>query len=971
MMVSGRILLFIFLSLTTILRGYSQEHLTRSFETKLTGNKFKIQSLTLDSRGNIICGTDNGLFSFDGASFRPTIENDSQMTNAVMCLFNAEDGTLWIGYKNGRIDFLRNGEHHTLLKDDKGPSTPITSFTESKGGERLFISTLGEGIFIYENNSLSRLTTQNGLSDNYCYKIIRLPDDRFCVATDQGINFITYGNKKTQIIYVNTDNGLPDNIVRNLIVDEEQQLWLSFQEKGFCSIDLKTGHINIPETSINWSKGQVNSVLPLAEQIWIATESHGILSQSLGGNLKAVDLKIPGGKNENVRTLIKDNEGHVWIASGYFLIRSSTERWNRILDEKSSPFNFIHCILADNEGNIWFSPDQQLYCAKRQDDGSYKFIKYKITQQNRLTDIVTLWQDNHNNIWIGTLGEGVFVLNPKSGRVQHPGNHPVLLKGNVMAIEGNENTLLVGGFGGIISFLIHYDKLTGSYSLSPKEDELSKILMNNYIYSIHTDKEKRTWIGTDEKGLVLMENDKLIFFNDSDKLPAKTILSITSDSTGRIWLATQDEGIISYDGKKFEQFSINEGLSDPSPTSVIIDNNNNVLAIHSNGIDIFNPQSRSFQYYSSENGLGELNPDLNAISKDKDGRIWIGSERGIFTYHPPEDERWQQPEVHIEQILLFLQPIGRKQDLIFDYDQNNITIEYNSSWLTDPNRISYAYKLDGYSDKWEITKDKSESYPKLPPGKYTFKVKASLNNQFLHAKEATVTFEIQAPFWQKLWFRILLSITILLMILSIIKRRENRLRKAEQAEKEKIEFRFETLRSQVNPHFLFNSFNTLISEIERDPNIAIEYVENLSQFFRNIINYKDVELIPIHEELKLLETYIFIQSKRYGSSLLFTKSSVLSVKDDGYIPPLTLQLLAENAIKHNAISHESPLHIELEIKDDYLVLKNNINIKYKTEDSTGLGLVNIRNRFKILDKRPVLIEHTEQYFIVSVPILKK
>ncbi len=185
------------------------------------------------------------------------------------------------------------------------------------------------------------------------------------------------------------------------------------------------------------------------------------------------------------------------------------------------------------------------------------------------------------------------------------------------------------------------------------------------------------------------------------------------------------------------------------------------------------------------------------------------------------------------------------------------------------------------------------------------------------------------------------------------------------------EARLQALQARIRPHFLFNSFNTLITVIEKDPNLAVEYVENLSQFFRSIVSYKDVEVISLEEEIGLLENYIFIQSKRYGDSLKFINKVDLKIAPDGFIPPLTLQLLAENALKHNAISHESPLLLELFIKDGYLVMRNNINPKYHKEESTGIGLQNIKNRFNILGDQKIEIEVDQDFFNVSVPILKE
>lgn len=173
--------------------------------------------------------------------------------------------------------------------------------------------------------------------------------------------------------------------------------------------------------------------------------------------------------------------------------------------------------------------------------------------------------------------------------------------------------------------------------------------------------------------------------------------------------------------------------------------------------------------------------------------------------------------------------------------------------------------------------------------------------------------------------------------------------------------------SQVNPHFLFNSFNTLITFIEKDKNVAIEYVENLSEYFRNLINYRDKDLITVDEELKLSSSYYYLQHKRFGNNLSI-KIDIDKSKNGLLVPPLVVQILLENAIKHNAISIETPLKISITTVNEKLIIKNNINPKYVTEIFTGTGIKNVINRYELLTKRK-LISKTDTDFIVSIPLI--
>jgi LytS/YehU family sensor histidine kinase len=204
-----------------------------------------------------------------------------------------------------------------------------------------------------------------------------------------------------------------------------------------------------------------------------------------------------------------------------------------------------------------------------------------------------------------------------------------------------------------------------------------------------------------------------------------------------------------------------------------------------------------------------------------------------------------------------------------------------------------------------------------------------------------------------------------------IKNRERNLKKLQKLEQEKIQFQFQVLRNQVNPHFLFNSFNTLISFIEEEPVMAVDYVEKLSSFFRNIVNYRDQDVISLEEELGVLKTYFYLQQKRYGSNLALNISVSEEQKKLIFIPPLTLQLLIENAIKHNAVSKETPLEITVYLDKDKLVIKNNINPKITREPGTGAGLQNIVKRYNLLSSEEVSVLNDGINFTVILPVLNK
>lgn len=192
----------------------------------------------------------------------------------------------------------------------------------------------------------------------------------------------------------------------------------------------------------------------------------------------------------------------------------------------------------------------------------------------------------------------------------------------------------------------------------------------------------------------------------------------------------------------------------------------------------------------------------------------------------------------------------------------------------------------------------------------------------------------------------------------------------ERLKQESIRSQLEGLRNQVNPHFLFNSLNTLMSLVEEDQKLAISFLKRLSKVYRYILDIREKKLVSLSEELKFIHSYTFLQSERFGESL-DVQFDIPETLGPYKMVPLALQILFENAIKHNIISKSKPLRIQVSTKgDQYLVVKNNIQKKNQIMPSTKVGLENIRNRYRFFTNQQVVIEEKDEQFIVAIPLIK-
>lgn len=193
---------------------------------------------------------------------------------------------------------------------------------------------------------------------------------------------------------------------------------------------------------------------------------------------------------------------------------------------------------------------------------------------------------------------------------------------------------------------------------------------------------------------------------------------------------------------------------------------------------------------------------------------------------------------------------------------------------------------------------------------------------------------------------------------------------AEKFKRLSAESKYSALLSQINPHFLFNSMNVLASLIPESPEKSVEFVGKFSKIYRYVLEVKDKIVSEMAEELDFLESYCYLQKIRYGDNLIIEKNINTQCLDD-FLPPLSLQLLVENAIKHNEVSKANPLKISIESNGQFMIVKNSLRMKFSKEDSAGIGLNNLKERYSHLtEMKPEFYIKNNEY-IAKIPLIKE
>jgi len=190
----------------------------------------------------------------------------------------------------------------------------------------------------------------------------------------------------------------------------------------------------------------------------------------------------------------------------------------------------------------------------------------------------------------------------------------------------------------------------------------------------------------------------------------------------------------------------------------------------------------------------------------------------------------------------------------------------------------------------------------------------------------------------------------------------------EKIKSDSLGAQYELLKQQVNPHFLFNSLNTLKAMVEIGDEEAVDFILKLSNFYRYTLESRKLDLIHVSEEMEILNAYLFLQQARFDGGFSFTSTLNEEILHT-LIPPFTLQLLIENCIKHNVVSLDKPLHISLYAEDGQIVLENPIRLKTADNNSLGVGLKNITLRYQHLLEKPIEIINNGQIFKIKLPLI--
>ncbi|HEX8040461.1 MAG TPA: two-component regulator propeller domain-containing protein [Chryseosolibacter sp.] len=831
----------------------------------------QVNALLQDRKGFMWFGTDQGAFRFDGINYKQFLSTDSLTGNNITALAEDSAGTIWLGHQNGQLAYIEKGQVRRFEPREGSAVGAISDILFDTAGNMWF-STFNDGLYYYVGDRLYRVDEVEGLTDLFIYDLFEDGDGNVWAGTDGGIGICTLKDRKISVKVIDSDEGLPDIIIKKIRSLNGNTVCLATEDAGILKYNLSTHKVEPVLGS--WSYGSISDFAIKENQIWISAPRTGLMVYDLQTNRLKVFSQYGEQSLRGLQALAKDREGNIWCGSKTGVIRTLGDAVEHL--ESLEPCRDINilALAVDQQDRIWFSTSEGLFVRTLQKDGSATVERMLTNTPFRSSNIISLYEDRDGILWAGLYGNGLLRIDPAKNSIRHFDKE--LRNGNILSITGRDNVIWVGTLGGSSSITA----TDGNYVVAnySSEDGLS----SDFIYQVFVDSRGRTWFGTDGKGVSMM--DEAGFHHFTDGLQSKVVYTIAEDQDKNIWVAAQNNGVYRFDGDKFATVA-DIHLRDNAIQSLVTDTQGNLIAIHNFGLDVFDMKRKRMRYWGEETGIRQKHPNLNAVVKDKYGQLYIGTSKGIIKFSLSNDQAVSIPQPTIEQVKVFDEPIDISRPPQLRYGENNLTFHYVAFWYQNAEDLNYQYKLENYDLEWISSRNQSVTYSRLPPGDYIFKVKVSDTEDFNNVPESTLAFSISPPFWKTSAFYVFTIGFFVISFYGLLKFRERKL----MDDKLKLEAKVEERTKEIQ-------LKTEEIQAQNEEIMAqAEEIQGMNENLEMLVKQRTAEL---ENKNKALEEYAFINAHKLRSPVasilgLLNLLSKTDLKGDSRVIREHLQRSAE------------------------------------------------------------------------------
>ena len=875
-----------------------------------------INAVYQDRKGFIWIATENGLNKFDGTRFSIYRHNATDSTslknNYVRTLFEDSRGNFWIGCINGlqRYDRATDSFHELFISRKDGRKNPhITSIIERRNGD-LWIATSGQGAISLKKNSNpasfhieTELTDQIG--SNYLNVIFEDSRQNLWIATEEK-GLYRYSPESKELKSYKAPYHIAGDDVSAICEDAHGQIFVGTLTKGLFRLSSRQEGNFEPVLYQNRMNLNIRTlIIDTRGKLIIGTDGEGVKEYQPQQDI-IVDSEINAGpfdfSKSKVHSLIEDKDHNLWLGifqKGLILVPGISNKFD-YYGYKSIHNNTIgsSCVMAihtDEQATIWIGTDNDgLYAINDQGKQLRHYTHQAGNPQSVPGTILCLYEDSNQELWLGSYFDGLARMNKQTGICQDATS---LLQGNLNAgkpkvsciIEDKNKNLWVGTYGsGLYKINLPTQHVTYYESTRNENDDWSiNRLPNDWISYLLEDKEGMIWIGT-YKGLAVLNPQTDNFINykkQNNLLPGYVVYSLLENSNGEIWAGTS-EGLVCLNKDRLTPvlFTTADGLPSDIICGLAEDEKKNIWISTHQGISKLNPPEKKFINYYAGDGLQGNEFTRTAVFKDKRGKIFFGGTNGVTAFYPQDiTEIKKEMNVLITGFHVANRPVKKgdksgnnvitdtavmdTEQFTLAYNENTFSIDFSVLEFSNPDRISYQYKIKELGDEWISTQPGTNrvTYSSLKPGKYTFSVQARDHNNFSNIR--TVTIAITPPWYQTWWAKViwgclgaLLIYALTMYILSRIRHRQEVMRQKhmEQINEAKLQFFINISHEIRTPMTLIISpLEKLLAEHSEKQPVYLMIYRNAQRILRLINQLMDIRKLDKGQmHLKFRETDI-------------------------------------------------------------------------------------------------------------------
>jgi ligand-binding sensor domain-containing protein len=984
--------------------GYRMENITSEYikvEKGLSQNT--VNTIFQDSEGFLWIGTWSGLNRFDGYSFKTFDKNyrnpeEGLTYSEIIDVIEDDSGYIWAA---SFIGLNRIKKHDFSIKkfttETHGSmgmvSDTITCLMKDRKGSIWIGTTKGVLILDPETESFSKIQSNprnfNSLSSNSITALLEDYQGNIWIGTADGLN--KYLPETGDIIkyYASpTPGNLSSSNITALENEDETHIWIGTPQglnrhhtetKWFdCYFILSPGLV-----TESTNKALITSLLNDSRgELWVGTREFGLYifdKQTL--QFRNAQNFIPDQdifQLNSVLELSEDNRGLLWIGTSHKGIVKLIPESNVFREYFRG--RTIYGIVEPVDSTFWFGTQNGIIVYNR-DLNITTNITHEFDDPNTLiSDLISDLYLDGDNIWIGT-HNGANKYNIPTGKFElYSNTHPV----NTLA--GQEVWNILRDWRGDLWFCTSYGltrikENTGEITTFRHDPEDSNSLSNNACYHI-LEQSPGIYLISTQSGLNRYNQveDKWEVFlpvpGDLTSISSDYVFGTFKDSKEVFWVHTNGGGFNRFDPETgtFEPYTTEDGLSNDVVYGIAEDDLGYLWLTTNNGLSQFDPVEERFKRFDVQDGILSNEFNINSVHKTREGELLLGGVNGITSFFPTSGSAASsKPPVFITRFVKFSEgnaiEIPVSDTIHLKHYENSFLVDFAALDFLNPFKNTYEYYLENFDNDWNILEGglHQVEYRKLSPGSYILHVIGS--NNLGVSDETQLTIKIVPAWWQTFLFRIGIVSLSIILIASVLFARSRAVSRKHRMEKqiltvenELIQSQKFALRSQMNPHFIFNALNSIQNFVlKNDVDSANYYLSNFSIMMRKVLEFSQYNFITLNDELELIKLYLKMEKLRFSNK--FEVEIKIDPRIDIHlirIPPMLLQPYLENSILHGLqlIKHKGLLTLSINERGevmDIIVEDNGIGREKAREIRQkkfhqSKGLLNIEKRIQLYNK---------------------